>query len=254
MKVHHLRNATMVIESGDKFILVDPMLGEKGTGMPFTLFRFKPQKNPIINLPEGSFDIINKATHCLITHLHPDHIDEAGFEFLKNNRITVICSSLDEKVLRKKGLNVQLSLDYWLPQIMEDFVVTGVPAIHGYGFVTKITGNVMGFMVELKNDKSIYISADTVYTNDVDKVLKGNKPDLAVFAAGIAQMDIGKPLLMDKKDIVKFIKNAPGAVLANHMEALNHCPNSRKDLKELLGKNKLLNKVSIPDDGDTISL
>jgi L-ascorbate metabolism protein UlaG (beta-lactamase superfamily) len=29
MKVHHLRNATLVIETGDKVILVDPMLGKK---------------------------------------------------------------------------------------------------------------------------------------------------------------------------------------------------------------------------------
>ena len=29
MKIHHLRNATMVIETKDQFILVDPMLGKK---------------------------------------------------------------------------------------------------------------------------------------------------------------------------------------------------------------------------------
>lgn len=30
MKLHHLRNATLFIEIQEKFILVDPMLGEKG--------------------------------------------------------------------------------------------------------------------------------------------------------------------------------------------------------------------------------
>ena len=29
MKIHHLRNATFVIESKSTFILVDPMLGKK---------------------------------------------------------------------------------------------------------------------------------------------------------------------------------------------------------------------------------
>jgi len=30
MNIHHLRNATFVIESGDAFILVDPMLSGVG--------------------------------------------------------------------------------------------------------------------------------------------------------------------------------------------------------------------------------
>ncbi|WP_316928806.1 hypothetical protein [Epilithonimonas tenax] len=34
MKIHHLRNATLVIETEDKVILVDPMLGKKGTAGP----------------------------------------------------------------------------------------------------------------------------------------------------------------------------------------------------------------------------
>jgi len=59
MKVHHLRNATLVIETGANFILVDPMLGKKGTAGPtFTLFRFKPQRNPIVDLPSNEIEII----------------------------------------------------------------------------------------------------------------------------------------------------------------------------------------------------
>jgi L-ascorbate metabolism protein UlaG (beta-lactamase superfamily) len=46
MKIHHLRNATLVIEVENEVILVDPMLSKKGEASPpFTLFRFKPQRN-----------------------------------------------------------------------------------------------------------------------------------------------------------------------------------------------------------------
>ncbi|VFB03177.1 MULTISPECIES: hypothetical protein [Chryseobacterium] len=54
MKLYHLRNATLVIETQEKFILVDPLLGEKGSGLPFTLIRFKPRKNPLVDLPSNS--------------------------------------------------------------------------------------------------------------------------------------------------------------------------------------------------------
>ncbi len=52
MKLHHLRNATLVIETDQHVIVVDPMLGKKKTIPPFTLFRYKPKRNPIVALPK----------------------------------------------------------------------------------------------------------------------------------------------------------------------------------------------------------
>ena len=84
MKIHHIRNATMVIESNGIMLLIDPMIGKKGSAaQPFSYLRFKPVKNPIINLPEGSTELINKCNHCLITHLHADHLDNAAIVFLR---------------------------------------------------------------------------------------------------------------------------------------------------------------------------
>ncbi|MEM8895100.1 MAG: MBL fold metallo-hydrolase [Bacteroidota bacterium] len=253
MKIHHLRNATFIIEAGAQFILVDPMLGPVGSGMPFTLFRFKPRKNPTVGLPENTNALLEKVTHCMITHLHPDHIDPAAMSMLRKNNTPVVCSSLDKKVLEKKGLNIQLSLDYWEPTEYLGGKVIGIPAIHGYGFVKKIAGNVMGFYLELPGEKSIYISSDTVYTEHVDRALSEYQPDITVMAAGKAQLDIGQPLLMHQDDMVKFVQQSPGRVLANHMEALNHCPHTRADLKQLLADNNLLDKVDIPEDGEAVS-
>lgn len=250
MKVHHLRNATLIIESGDKVILIDPMLGEKGSSMPFTLFRFKPRKNPLVDLPDNAMKLVEKTTHCFITHLHPDHIDDKAIAFLKDRNIPVICSIHDEAILRKKGLNVTQSLEYWKTNDFAGGQVTGIPAIHGYGFIKKIAGRVMGFHIELPEEQSIYISSDTVYTQHVDRVLKEMKPDIAVLAAGSAQLDFGQPLLMHMQDIIKFVKNAPGLVMANHMEALNHCPTTRSQLKQALTAENLLEKVFIPADGE----
>ena len=97
MKIHHIRNATMIIETGEHVILVDPMLGAKGTaGPPFTLFRFKPKCNPIVDLSDNCQPILDKVTHCLISHKHPNYIDKAAEAFLKEESIPVTCSILDE--------------------------------------------------------------------------------------------------------------------------------------------------------------
>lgn len=254
MKIHHLRNASLVIEADARVILVDPILGSAGKGIPFTFVRFKPRRNPMVGLPEICKPILEKVTHCLITHNHPDHLDRAAIQYLKENNIPITCSSIEEKIYKRKGLNVVQTLDYWEKVDFWGGTIEGIPALHGYGFVAKIMGPVMGFYIELPNQPSIYISSDTIYTNDVDKVLNTYNPSLSVAACGSAQFDILKPLLMTMEDIVKFVKNAPNKVLANHMEAINHCPTTRAMLKAELTQRRLIDKVFIPEDGEIIEL
>lgn len=252
LKIHHIRNATLIIETDIEVILVDPMLSDKGSMPTFTYFRFKAQKNPIVSLPKNCNKILSKVTHCLITHKHPDHMDKAGETFLIKNKIPVCCSIKDEALFKKKGLSVVQTLDYWKKSDFLGGSIEGIPARHGYGFVAKPMGNVMGFYLELPNQKSIYLSSDTIYTNAVDKVLKEYKPQISIIACGTAQLDLFKPLFMTMNDILKFIKNAPGEVIANHLEALNHCPTTRENLKNVLLKNGLLGKVKIPLDGNVL--
>lgn len=253
MKLHHLRNATLVIETETDVILVDPMLGKRKKIPPFTFFRYKPKRNPLVALPKNSRDILSKVTICLITHLHPDHIDKAGEVFLRRKSIPVICNIKDEKALTKRGLNIIQRLNYWESQPFLNGKIIGIPATHGYGFIAKLMGNVMGFYIELPNEKSIYVSSDTIFTEHVQKVLIEHKPDIAVVACGTARLDIGQPLLMKMNDILKFAALAPNQVFANHLEALNHCPTTRSQLRLALTENNLLSKVSIPEDGECVS-
>lgn len=254
MKIHHLRNATLVVEFGENIVLIDPMLGKKGTQPPFTLFRYKPRKNPIVELPTNSESILEKVTHCLITHKHPDHIDKDAIKFLKARNIPVFCSALDAKSFNKKGLDVQRSVEYWKASEFLGGKITGVPARHGYGFIAKPMGNVMGFYIEIPNFPTLYISADTIYTDDVDKALSKFQPDITVVASGTARLDFGKPLLMTVEDIVKFVENSPKKVIANHLEAVNHCPTTRQHLKEVLTEKELIDKVFIPEDGEMMEI
>lgn len=252
MKIHHLRNATLVIETEEHVILVDPMLGKRKTIAPFSIFRYKPKRNPLVALPKNSRDILSRVTHCLITHLHPDHIDKAGEVFLRRKSVPVICSVKDEKSLSLRGLNIIQVLNYWEPQPFLGGRIIGIPAVHGYGFIAKLMGNVMGFYIELTNEKSIYISSDTIFTDDVQRALIELKPDIATVACGTARLDIGQPLLMRMNDILKFTALAPGKVFANHLEALNHCPTTRDELRRALTENNLLYKTAIPSDGTSV--
>ncbi|NRB59065.1 MAG: MBL fold metallo-hydrolase [Winogradskyella sp.] len=252
MKIHHIRNATMIIETNNHVILVDPMLGPKGSMAPFSFIRHKARKNPIVSMPVNSTELLTKVTHCLITHLHMDHLDKAGEQFLIENNIPVIGSVKDEKELLKKGLNVVDVIEYWKQKEFLDGTIEGIPSRHGYGYVAKPMGNVMGFYIKLKNEPSVYLSSDTIYTDDVNKVLMEYKPDISVVASGSAQLDLFKPLLMTIDEILKFTKNAPGQVIANHLEAVNHCPTTRTQLREIYAQEGLTNKTFVPEDGEVM--
>jgi len=250
MIIHHLRNATMLIEHENHVLLIDPMIGAKGTAAPpFSVWRFKPLKNPTVDLPAGAMTLIKKTTHCLITHLHADHLDKAGIAFLADQQIPVTCSVLNEKELKKKGLKVVNAIEYWQTSKFLDGSIEGIPARHGYGFVAKPMGHVMGYLIKFHNAPSVYLSSDTVFTSDVKKVLNQYQPDISVVACGAAQLDMFQPLLMTMTDILRFIKEAPHKVICNHLEAVNHCPTIRGELRSNLVDHGLLKKTWIPQDG-----
>ncbi len=263
MKIHHLRNATFVIESGAHFILIDPMLGEKGSLPPFAVFRHKAKKNPIVSLPPDSVQILEQVTHCLITHSqrfglkpfsHLDHLDGTGESFLLEKNLPVVCPANDAAYLKKHGINVQTELNYWQPEQLLGGKITAVPAKHGHSWMHYFMANGAGFYLTLPDEPSIYISGDTVYTDDVKRALRELKPDIAVVAAGCASLDVGGPILMTVEEVVSFVTEAPGKVVANHLEALNHCPVTRAQLKHELQGKGLLTKTFVPDDGEVLNI
>jgi len=263
MKIHHLRNATFVIEAGPHHILVDPMLSDKGALPPFAYFRHSPRRNPIVELPGNALPIIDKVTLCLVTHSqkfgikalqHTDHLDDAGVSFLRAKNIPVATRAQDASYLKKNGLNVCQALNDWQSRLILDGEITAIPARHGHRWIHHLMADGVGFYLELPGEPSIYISGDTVYTKDVERALEEFKPEIAVVAAGSASLDVGGPILMPLEDIISFFQKAPHSVIANHLEALNHCPTTRLQLQRELERSGLLSKVFIPRDGETLTI
>lgn len=261
MRLHHIRNATFVLESSNYFILIDPMLSNQGELPPFSLIKHKARKNPIVPLPEGTDELLSKVTHCLITHSqafgikllqHTDHLDAKGEQFLITNNIPVATIKKDAPYLKKQRLNVVDEIEFWKKKSYLNGYIRAVPARHGYGWIHRLMANGAGYFLELPNEPSIYICGDTVFTHAVQEAILEFQPDIVVIAAGHASLDVGGALLMDMEDLLEVIRISPHKVIANHMDALNHCSITREKLKEQLMEGN--SKVIIPEDGQTITL
>ncbi len=250
MKINHLRNATLILETAQQVIIIDPALGDRGSIPPLSIFRAKRiQRNPTVPLPQTTHALLKKVTHCLITHLHPDHLDKAGTTWLRTNGIPIYCSRYDAAKLQKQDLAIAQTLDYHQPIPFFGGTLEGIPATHGYGFVARLMGKVMGFHLELPEAPSVYVSADTILTPAVRQVLRDKAPHVVVAASGGARLDVFQPLLMRLDEVVELAQLVPHQMMANHLEALNHCPTTRKALRQALQKKGLLDKVWIPEDG-----
>jgi len=254
MKITQIRNATIVIQSKDKNILVDPMLSTKGTNIPFKLFTTKPKLNPIVDLPNNTDEVLKDVTHSLITHCqkgHFDHLDKDGVRFLKSKNTPVFCSERDIHYLTKKGLNTTLFQKNKLNTFFNGSIEL-TECIHGSGWINNFMEHGVGYYIQLKDEPSIYLTGDTVLTDFVKQFIKDKQPDIVVAPAGKAQLDFGKPILMGIDEILELASLMKGKLIANHLEALDHCSTTRKELAKKVEELSLENKVIIPQDGEVI--
>ena len=85
-----IRNATLKMEYAGKQILVDPLLGAKGSfGSALGV-----NPNPRVNLTMPVEEVLDGLDFTLLTHNHPDHYDETDRKIPTNHP----CPSRNRKV------------------------------------------------------------------------------------------------------------------------------------------------------------
>jgi len=256
MKITQLRNATIVIESGENVILVDPMLAPKAAIPSLKYFTGNNRRNPLVAMPEATDEILNRVTHCLITHCqkgHFDHLDRAGTKWLSENKIPVFCSEQDADFLQKKGLDIR-PLSAETKNLFLSGSINLVPCLHGKGFIGKLMAHGYGFFIQLENEPSLYITGDTVLTNEVKSFISENQPSWIVLPAGGARFNLGGDIIMGKEESLQVAVISKGRIIANHLEALDHCPVTRTELKIEAVKRRFNGRFFVPDDGESINL
>ncbi|WAS95735.1 MBL fold metallo-hydrolase [Nannocystis punicea] len=247
MKYRHLRNATALLTLGEHRLLVDPMLADAGALPGFKLFGAGRRRNPLVPLPAGAPAWLDAATGVLVTHEHPDHLDAAALRWIRARGLPVWSSHVDAASLRRKGLAVREVHDGSLGLDVEV-----VPARHGHGWFAWLMGPVSGYYLAHPDEPSVYLTSDAVLADAVLEAVDRLQPDVVVAPAGAADMGVGGRILFSVDELVALVRRAPGRVVLNHLEALDHCPTTRADLRERLRAEGLQGKVDIPEDGEEL--
>lgn len=86
-----IRNATLRLRFGGIDFLIDPMLGTCHSIRPMG---DSPERNPTVDLPYSIDQVIDGAEVVIVSHLHPDHFDEAACGIVPRH-LPVLCQSGD---------------------------------------------------------------------------------------------------------------------------------------------------------------
>lgn len=249
MEVKLLRNASLIVAVNGKRILVDPMLSPKGT-LPPTPFTKNRKMNPTVDLPVN-LSFLNEIDAIVVTHKHFDHFDKTAKKVIRKD-IPIFCQPCDKDYIESCGFYNVSGIDEI--HTWEGITLTRTNARHAaQGVVNKLLGRVSGFIIDSEHEGSLYIVGDSIYYSEVEKTLKKYKPNYVVLNTAEARLFLGTLITMTCTDVTKVLETSPESkIIAVHMEAINHCTYSRRELARYCENHDILDKVFIPEDGESI--
>ncbi|MFM9276876.1 MBL fold metallo-hydrolase [Paenibacillus jiagnxiensis] len=248
MKLQLIRHATLWLEYAEIRFLIDPMFSDAGANPP-VINTPNDRRNPLVPLPFAVDGLLDPDA-VLVTHLHPDHWDEAAIAVLSKST-PILCQPEDKVPITSAGFSS-------VSEISEHITLKGVTIFrtggqHGTGEIGKRMGPVSGFILKAEGEPTLYIAGDTIWCDDVQNALDAYHPDITVVNAGGARFNEGDPITMDEGDVVRLCQYVPYTkVVAVHMDAINHCLATRADLHGRLEREGLLDRVAIPGDGEWV--
>lgn len=253
MKINQIRNATVIIDYAGKKFLVDPMLAEKESYPGFPGTHNSDKSNPLVDLPVSVAEV-SDADAVIVTHTHLDHWDDAAKGLLPKDILIYAKDEKDAAEIRAAGFS-----DVRILAESTDFhgvTLIKTPGQHGSDLAMAamggVLGEVCGIVFKHPDEKTLYVAGDTIWNRDVEENLRKYAPDVIILNCGDARVIVLGSIIMGKHDVRKVHEAAPGAtIIASHMEAVNHCVLSRKELREFLDEEQMAQRVLVPEDGES---
>jgi len=251
-----VRNATLRIDYGGVRFLVDPLLADKDAYPGFEGTANSQRRNPLVPLAMPLASIVD-VDAVIVTHLHPDHWDEAAKAKL-NKSLPIFAQNAEDAAKLRSACFSDVRL------LTENTEFQGVRlnrtgGQHGTDAALKalpqILGPVSGFVMRHPAHKTLYVAGDTIWNAEVERAIARYSPDVIVLNAGMATVIGLDPIIMGPADVLAVHRAAPNAMLiASHMEAVNHCILSRADLRAFSKRDGYEQRLLIPEDGETVAI
>lgn len=249
MELRLIRNATLRLDYAGVNLLIDPMLGVVGS---VRALGGVAVRNPTVELPCPVTEVLNGIDGVIVSHVHPDHFDDAAFGLVPRS-VPIVCQSADVTTLNDAGFADVVAIVGTIT--WNGLGLTATSGTHGTGAVAEKMGEVTGFVLRAEGEPTVYFAGDTVLYPPVWDVIDATQPDVIVVHSGGAA--IGETLIiMDPADTVEVALRAPEAtIVAVHFEAIALCPATRAQMRAAADAADIpASRLLIPEDGETITI
>lgn len=257
MQLTQIRNATLKLEYAGVRFLIDPMFADKDAWPGFPGSARAHLRNPLVPLPL-SIDELLDVDIIIVTHTHQDHWDEAAQQRIPKDRLIYTQNEQDATLLRSQGFSQVQALA--AENTIAGIIISKTDGQHGsdeaYAIpaVAERLGDACGLVFRHENEQTLYIAGDTVWVKPYVDSLNTFRPEVIVLNIGCATLDGLGAIIMGKEDALRTHQRLPTAmIVASHMEAVNHCLLSRKELREFAAGQGLEHQILVPEDGETLS-
>lgn len=253
--VRLIRNATLKIQYAGKTILLDPMLGEKGTEMS----ALGVNLNPRVHLTMPVSEVLKGVDFVLLTHAHIDHYDPAAKRLISQNMPWYVQpADYDSVAVKDHFRNTTV--------IKENVNVGGITIIriagnHGRGKLGEMMGASSGYVLKADGQPTLYVMGDCVWNEVTQKAVKEHQPEYIVVNSGGAILPpmskTDGPIIPNEAEIMQIIDDCPvnTRFIAVHMDAIDHCQTTRAILRnEARHHGTDMSRLIIPEDGESITL
>ena len=259
VQVQQIRNATVKIDFAGTTFLVDPMLSAKGAFPGFPGTYRSELRNPLVDLPFSADEVLKSVEAVVVTHTHTDHWDEAAQKQIPKNMPVFVQNDADAKTIRGQGFKdvrvLKGTTTFNGVKLSKTGGQHGTDLFYADPERAQMGGSVMGVVFSAPKAKTVYVAGDTVWRPEVDQALAQHKPDVVILNTGSALMTGWEehPIIMGKQDTLQATKAAPkAAIVAVHMDSVNHMSLSRKELRDFVQDNKIQDRVMVPEDGEVM--
>ena len=252
----HIRNATGKLSYDNVTFLIDPLLAEKGHYPGFAGTFNSELRNPILDLPDTAENILKDVDAVVVSHTHLDHWDDIAVKLIDKNLPIIVQNSVDANIIKKQGFKDVRILSTTLD--VKGVTLSHIEGQHGTEaqfadpVLKEAMMNTMGIVFQKSGEKTTYVLGDTIWTGLIDLALRNYKPEIIVMNTGYAKvLAYNDSIIMGTEDVKKMAEKMPASkIIAVHMDAINHCTVSRKNMHDFVKMYKLENQVWIPFEGD----
>lgn len=256
MKIHQIRNATIIVTFNNKRFLLDPWLMPKNFIEGFRFGVNYMIRQPRVGLPISIEEIVD-VDAVILTHYSFSNWDFIAEKALDKNLPFFVQNEWVYDVIKDSGFkNLEILSENGTEFENIKLFKTGCQAgpretVKSRCDMIGVLYDSMGVVFKSDNEKTLYVAGDTIWCKEVEFAIDTYKPDVIVIDACGATAVVGdkkEKISMGVEDVKTISEYAKSSVIvASHMDTVSYITYKRDKIKNLE-----LPNVVVPDDNEIL--